>query len=287
MLVHIPPAIPIIASQPLSKDQNAIHLCSPPAINLVPNGTHPWTIKAKEKRFFNLAYSATWGRYKKHGYPPGYEPRRASSSSQPQAHNAVRNGVETDKHKSESQTSFARSTQDQVNQILQLIPQNTTAYAQANAAGMASLLSINRHDNTWILDTGATNHMTHNKNWLSKIQKAGNARVQLPNGKFYNVESIGHYKFLDNKALDNVLHIPNFKFNLLLVSKLTKDLSCYVIFFPKFVILQDLLSGKVLGNVENHQGFICLILCFIRMTMLWILFFRIKVVWLVCYGITD
>lgn len=155
-----------------------------------------------------------------------------------------------------------------MNQLIQLIPQNTTADAQANAAGMAFLFSINRHDNTWILDTGATNHMTHNKNWLSKIQKAGNARVQLPNGKFYNVESIGHYKFLDNKALDIVLHIPNFKFNLLLVSKLTKDLSCYVIFFPKFVILQDLLSGKVLGNVENHQGFICLILCFIRMTML-------------------
>ena len=44
-----------------------------------------------------------------------------------------------------------------------------------------------------------------------------------------------------------MLCVPAFKFNLLSVSKLTKELNCCVSFFPTCSIFQDLSSGKVKG----------------------------------------
>lgn len=173
--------------------------------------------------------------YTKHGYPPGYVPRKASNNSLVQAHNVVKGGDEGYIGESESHTSSATFTQDQVNQLLQVIPRNTNGDVHANMAEMTILLSRNNQDASCILDIGATNHMTHNEHWLTKLQKADNAIFQLPNGKFYNLESIGNYKFMDNKSLNNVLHVPDFKFNLLSISKLARDLSCAVIFLPKFV----------------------------------------------------
>lgn len=48
--------------------------------------------------------------------------------------------------------------------------------------------------------------------------------------------------------------MPGFKFNLLSVSKITKELSCSVIFYPKFCTFQDLYSGKVMGIGREHEG---------------------------------
>ncbi|XP_075092045.1 uncharacterized protein LOC142172161 [Nicotiana tabacum] len=49
---------------------------------------------------------------------------------------------------------------------------------------------------------------------------------------------------LGNQKVKDVLYVPDFKFNLLSVSKLTKDLSCLAAFYPDFCVLQGLYSGK-------------------------------------------
>ncbi|XP_070003163.1 uncharacterized protein [Nicotiana sylvestris] len=48
--------------------------------------------------------------------------------------------------------------------------------------------------------------------------------------------------------------MTDFKFNLLSVSKLTKDLWCSVTFFPDFCIFQDLYSGRVMRICKEHNG---------------------------------
>ena len=53
-------------------------------------------------------------------------------------------------------------------------------------------------------------------------------------------------------TIKNVLLIPDFKFNLLSVSKLTKDLNCVVSLFPDFVIFQDLYTGQVKGIAKEN-----------------------------------
>lgn len=52
-------------------------------------------------------------------------------------------------------------------------------------------------------------------------------------------------------CLKNVLHVPDFKFNMLSASKLTKDLNYFVSFYPDPCVVQDIQMGKWLGLVER------------------------------------
>lgn len=58
--------------------------------------------------------------------------------------------------------------------------------------------------------------------------------------------------------MKNVLHVPNFKFNLLSVNRLIKDLLCSISFFPNFCVMQALSNGKVIGIGREHDG-LCLL----------------------------
>lgn len=120
-------------------------------------------------------------------------------------------------------------------------------------AGTLDCMFSSFDNSYWILDTGATNHMTYKHNWLFKTRKVQNTKVKLPNGIHSKVENIGSYKFV-NKELQNVLHIPDFIFNLLPVSKLTTDLSCSITFLAKIVVLHDPSTGKVLGTGRESFG---------------------------------
>lgn len=66
--------------------------------------------------------------------------------------------------------------------------------------------------------------------------------------------NIGSSIILVDQTLTNVLYVPDFKFNLLSVAKLTRDLSCSVSFFPKFCVLQGLYSGRVIGIGKEDSG---------------------------------
>lgn len=59
---------------------------------------------------------------------------------------------------------------------------------------------------------------------------------------------------MGDQVIHNVLHVPKFKFNVLSVSKLTRELSCGVAFFPDFCILQALSNGKVMGIGKEREG---------------------------------
>lgn len=60
-------------------------------------------------------------------------------------------------------------------------------------------------------------------------------------------------------TLSSVQYVPQFPFNLLSVSKLTKSLNCLVTFFPYGCVSQDLKSKRI-GGVMRRMGFIILIL---------------------------
>ena len=54
--------------------------------------------------------------------------------------------------------------------------------------------------------------------------------------------------------LSSVLHVPNFAFNLLSVSRLAKSLNCPVIFLPYHCLLQDQSSKKIFGKGYKRDG---------------------------------
>ena len=54
--------------------------------------------------------------------------------------------------------------------------------------------------------------------------------------------------------LTSVLILPNFSFNLMFVSKLTRALKCYISFFPDFCIFQDLMTKQIIGRGCESGG---------------------------------
>lgn len=69
--------------------------------------------------------------------------------------------------------------------------------------------------------------------------------VYLPNGDTTQVTHVGSCALSDKSIISNVFYLPKFKYNLMSVSKLTKELDCLVTFFPNFYIFQNLYSIKV------------------------------------------
>ena len=71
---------------------------------------------------------------------------------------------------------------------------------------------------------------------------------------FTIVKGIGLVFPLPSLLLTSVLYVPNFPFNLISISKLTRDLH-YILHFPhNYVTLQDQSTGKTIGIGHESQG---------------------------------
>ena len=76
----------------------------------------------------------------------------------------------------------------------------------------------------------------------------------MPNGEKVTVTHIGTIQITSTLILENVLYVPSFSFNLILVSKLTKFLSCCLVFLSKFCFIQDLSCWKTIGVGKLHNN---------------------------------
>lgn len=105
-------------------------------------------------------------------------------------------------------------------------------------AGTVTSLIANIYAGEWIIDSGDTHHIISSFSMLKNITKLNSFSVQqvhLPNREKSNITHIGTTEFLQNIRVNNVLYLPDFKYNLNSVSKLTKYLSCFVTSFLIFV----------------------------------------------------
>lgn len=132
-------------------------------------------------------------------------------------------------------------TPEQYQQNLQLLNSKPTE-VKANAADLESgnitclMTSLNQGD--WIIDSGASNHMTSTIDLLSNITSLdSSSSVHLSNGNLAKITHTGSANILKNCRISDVLHVPHFKYNLLSVSKLTKELQCLAAFFPDLCVL--------------------------------------------------
>lgn len=73
---------------------------------------------------------------------------------------------------------------------------------------------------SWILDSGATNHMTPHKHLLHNLQPISTPFLTLPNGYKVKVVSTGSLILRHDMILQNVLLVPSFQFNLISIFQL-------------------------------------------------------------------
>lgn len=74
---------------------------------------------------------------------------------------------------------------------------------------------------TWIIDTGATNHMTCMIKELGNVKEIPNCPVGLPDGSTTSATKVGSINLTDNFHLNNVLYVSGLNCNLISVSQLT------------------------------------------------------------------
>ncbi|OIT07573.1 hypothetical protein A4A49_63050, partial [Nicotiana attenuata] len=180
--------------------------------------------------------------YKLHGYPQSF-----NQGSQ-QQHRRVTQGVEEGEKlesQGESQNQNVNLTKEQYGQIVSLLKHfhtgsigegsasvNMASGASMNFAGMIACTSSIDFDNPscrcfnakadlWILDSGASHHMTFDKSQLHNIVNLPYPLlVKLPNGYKVRVSEIGSVFLTPEIILYKVLFIPSFKFNLVSISSL-------------------------------------------------------------------
>ena len=112
--------------------------------------------------------------------------------------------------------------------------------------------------NTWIIDSGATDHIVCNIQLLTSLRPATHHDVKLPSDSSARVTHIGTVQFTSQFRLENVLCVPSFYLNLISVSKLVRDSFYVTIFLRQVCFVQDLRSGKMIGTGTEKEGLYCL-----------------------------
>ena len=153
---------------------------------------------------------------------------------------------------------------EQLQQLLKLLPQSqgnkqcdaeTDEELDTNFAGMTLCTHAAVNKSEWILDSGATDHMTYNTEHLSDIKVLHEkSKITLPNGNSSEISSIGTVKLSADIELQDVLYVPVFKYNLLSIPILTRHSNYVIIFYPKFCIIHDYVNNKILGIGGEHRG---------------------------------
>ena len=86
--------------------------------------------------------------------------------------------------------------------------------------------------NCWVLDFGATNHITNSSKVFTFYNLSPSKRkISIADGSLTIVAGLGEVCLSQSIVLKNVLHAPKLSTNLVSVNWLKQDLKCHVIFY--------------------------------------------------------
>ena len=109
---------------------------------------------------------------------------------------------------------------------------------------------------TWVIDSGATDHMTGNSSLFSAFQShPSTSTVTLADGSTSCVLGSGTIHPTPLIPLTSVMSLPQFSFNLISVSKLTCTLNCSISFFHDHCLIQDLSTKRIIGRGRESKVF--------------------------------
>ena len=130
------------------------------------------------------------------------------------------------------------------------------SYARGDASTPGTSAFIASHDISWVIDSGASAHMTGTPSTLTSYHPDSSIpNVHIADGRPCTVRGYGTSRATATLPLYNVLYVPRFPTNLLSISAITKALNCGVFFYPYHCIFQDLSTGQRIGlGRENGRG---------------------------------
>ncbi|KAK3006499.1 hypothetical protein RJ639_017038 [Escallonia herrerae] len=125
--------------------------------------------------------------------------------------------------------------------------QHSALAVAAGNGGKALNMSTLVINSAWIIDSGATDHMTFDSREVSTLKQSSQKFVTTANGTPAPIIGEGHLPLTDNMNLDSVLVVPSLDYNMLSVSQITTALFCVVIFWPNFCVFKDIRTRQTIG----------------------------------------
>ncbi|KAA0035612.1 No apical meristem (NAM) protein [Cucumis melo var. makuwa] len=178
--------------------------------------------------------------YKKHGYPPGYKPRNSNPITNTSKTNKVANTNSTAAN--HSPDFFSSLNSEQYSQLMTLLNNHLQAAITApitlttTITHTPSIFSLTSHNNQshdeWIIVSGASRHVCHDKSLFRNWSHTNNMFVMLPNGHRISVDLIGDILINGSLLLKDVLFVPQFAYDL----------------------ISDLSRPMMIGNASCHNG---------------------------------
>lgn len=251
-------------SQANTDARAALSSQAPPKPPLITKDDQANATKSKYRRKTKLVcdHCKESGHIKKYcfelvGYPPGWQQQQYARHHIGDARGIKQDRVHLTSSAGELPAVAAQALEEFKSKLMASStdgPSASTSSFHASRGVNQSQIS-NSSNNSWIIDSGATNHMTGSpKEFSSYVPRSGKDRVRIADGSYVPIMGSGTISCTPSLPLTPVLHVPNFPVNLLSVSSITKSLNCRAWFEPSFCVFQELKTGKVLGTETEHDG---------------------------------
>ncbi|KAL2944617.1 Retrovirus-related Pol polyprotein from transposon RE2 [Bienertia sinuspersici] len=153
-------------------------------------------------------------------------------------------------------------TTEQLEQLLRMLPlpsksghDDSEDEIDINSVEVIQCNEAHAKKNEWLLDSGATHHITGCLEYLQNARKGEfNSKIHLPNGGTAEVTHVGEVELKNGLKLKNVIYAPHFQHNLISVQKLSQQEDCEVIFTQEHCMIKDRSSPYVLGVGRMVKG---------------------------------
>ncbi|GKD19153.1 retrovirus-related pol polyprotein from transposon TNT 1-94, partial [Tanacetum coccineum] len=99
----------------------------------------------------------------------------------------------------------------------------------------SNVFLANSLNNTWLIDTGASDHMVNDSNLLSSVLPSTHTTIYTANGGSSPVIGEGSTDLSKSLSLNSVLIVPALEYNILSVSKITVALKCTIVEKKEFI----------------------------------------------------
>ena len=124
--------------------------------------------------------------------------------------------------------------------------------------GQVFCSSTTHNDGAWIIDSGATDHMTFDPNDFSNTTPPQRTCIANANGATYPVTGARTVPLFPSLSLAYTLLVPSLSNKLMSVIQVTKELNCVVLIYSTFCLLQDILSKEIIGCGTKRGGTVLL-----------------------------
>ncbi|KAL5543954.1 hypothetical protein UlMin_007738 [Ulmus minor] len=202
--------------------------------------------------------------YKLHGYPPGFIFKNGTTPTNVNRFSSSSSSTISTTHMTNQASLMSDKADDSLDPISSLSPSQCQQLIAMLSTQLTSTTPVNNEQpvisnftgtfpsissRTWILDTGATHHVCHDRTLFESFEPNNvTSYVTLPNGQKVSIARIGKVRISSSILLDKVLFVPSFKYNLVSISALTKFSNCAMMFFADGCVIQDTTRAIRIGK---------------------------------------